>query len=196
VTLLGKDGTRPATDAVVYVESVPPSAWRLRRPRRAGEARVTMKDKTFAPHVLPVLVGEEIDFPNLDPVFHNVFSLSAKNKFDLGLYKDGTSKKWKAVEPGVVRVFCNIHSSMTAYLVVLQNPYFASPGEDGAFRIADLPPGPYKVTAWDERGAPDSRTVEVEAGGTATVDFQLDARGYKELPHKNKFGREYEASGY
>src|SRR5207249_1197908 len=122
------EGAKPAEGAVAYVAEAPPEAWKDAK-RPAEEPTITMKEKRFEPRVLPVLAGSEIAFPNVDPLFHNAFSLSGKNKFDLGLYKDGASKSQKFKEPGVVRVFCNIHPKMTAYVLVLQNPWYAPVGK-------------------------------------------------------------------
>jgi hypothetical protein len=155
-----------------------------------------MRNKQFEPRVVALLPGESVNFPNLDPVFHNVFSLSGKNRFDLGLYKDGASKTQSFPEPGVVRVFCNIHPNMTAYVLVLENPWFAKAGPDGRYAIRGVRPGAYALRAWDERGGETEERVEVRAGETARVDFELDATSYKRVPHKNKFGQPYSTSAY
>jgi plastocyanin len=199
VTVDSKDGPRPGSSAVVYIENADPAIWGASSGRARGRARtpeVKMQNKAFAPGVVTVLAGEEIRFPNVDPVFHNVFSLSGKNKFDLGLYKDGASKNKTFTAPGVVRLFCNIHPAMKAFVVVLQNPWFADPSEDGGYRIAGVAPGSYTLKVWDERGGEQKREIKVEAGQTVTADFALDGSRFKEIPHKNKFGQDYSKDGY
>jgi hypothetical protein len=150
-----------------------------------------MRGKRFEPRVVAITAGQKVTFPNLDPIYHNVFSLSGENRFDLGLYKDGASKSQSFAKSGVVRVFCNIHPDMEAFVLVLQNPFHARPGGDGGYEIARVPPGTYTLKAWDERGGEAAREVVVPAGASAEVDFELDATGFKRLPHKNKFNQSY-----
>ena len=189
-----KDGSKkPAEGAIVYVEKVDPAAW---RGHSAPKPKVAMKDKKFDPRVVPVLAGQSVPFANMDPIFHNVFSLSPNNKFDLGLYKDGKSKAQEFTTPGVVRVFCNIHPSMSAYVLVVQNPYFASVGADGAYRLPDIPAGTWNLKVWHEKGGESSRSITVTTGQRASADFELDASKFKVLPHKNKFGQDYSNDAY
>src|SRR6202044_1888521 len=103
------------------------------------------KGKMFMPHILPVMAGTTVDFPNLDPIFHNAFSSYSGQIFDVGLYPPGTSRSVRFTREGVVRVFCNIHSSMSAMIVVLATPYFAVTGRDGSFALPDVPPGEYTL---------------------------------------------------
>ncbi len=140
-----------------------------------------MKDKTFVPRVAVVPVDGSVLFPNQDPVFHNVFSVSGANRFDLDLYKKPKSGAWVFRHPGLVRVYCNIHPQMSAYVLVRDNPFWARPSEGGSFEIQDVPPGAWVVKAWHERagetqpagerrrrggarGAAHPRRLEVEAG--------------------------------
>ena len=111
------------------------------------------KDKTFSPHVLAVEAGSVVDFPNADPIFHNAFSSYSGQVFDIGLYPPGTTRSLRFARQGVVRVFCNIHSSMSAVIVVLDSPYFATTKRDGAFEILDVPPGDYQLTVFHERAS-------------------------------------------
>ena len=190
------EGKHGAEAAVVYVDSVDPALWESdeRRARLKPEQRmITMKAKRFVPRVLAVVSGEDVSFPNLDPVYHNAFSLSGKNKFDLGLYKDGKSKTQAFKQPGIARVFCNIHPAMTAYVVVLQNPWFVKVGPEGTYKLAGVPPGSYTLSVWSEKGKA-AKTVEVRAGASTSQDFEVDASGFKEIPHKNKFSKDYEKS--
>ena len=197
VTVLAKDGTtKPAEGAVVYLERVDPALWKDRKRPPGGAPKITMKEKRFDPRVLPVLVGRPVAFPNLDPIFHNVFSLTGNNKFDLGLYKDGKSQDHAFAEPGVVRMFCNIHPSMSAYVLVMQNPWWASVAADGTYRLGDIPPGTWTLKVWHERGGESSREITVAAGQRLQADFELDGRKFKVVPHKNKLGKDYAQEGY
>ena len=189
-----KDGPKPGEGAVVFLEEIDPELWSA--PDTDDSPMITMQDKKFNPRVLPVLVEQEVTFPNVDTIFHNVFSKSGKNTFDLGLYKNGKSKKHGFPEAGVVRIFCNIHPSMTGYVLVLQNPFWASVESDGSYSIQNVPPGNWVVKVWHERGGEASKSLGVKAGGSASADFDLDARKYKVIPHKNKLGQDYSSEGY
>jgi hypothetical protein len=134
---------------------------------------MTQEGETFIPHVLSIPVGSTVEFPNLDPIFHNVFSLSSIKTFDLGRFPQGDSKSVRFDEPGLVPVFCHIHSDMSAIIMVLDNPYFAVPGADRRYRIANIPPGTYTLVAWHERSEPVERTVEVKDGQTLEVNIEV-----------------------
>jgi plastocyanin len=170
----GTPGPRDLPDtrrAVVYLESAPSRAFDDREPVRT---RMDQRNETFYPHVLAVPTGSIVDFPNSDSTFHNVFSLSRAKKFDLGRYARGKSKPVVFDRPGVVRVFCDIHSHMSAFVVVFNHPYFATTDTDGRYRIDNLPPGTYSVAAWYEGNTRESRTVTVPAqGGPVDLDFEL-----------------------
>ena len=188
VEVIEKGGKRASdlADAVVWVEGpkVKP---------RPSSATITMKGKGFAPRVAVVPVGGTVEFPNQDPVFHNVFSVSGENRFDLDLYKRPRSGAWAFRHPGLVRVYCNIHPQMSAYVLVRDNPFWARPSADGRFEIPDVPAGAWVVKAWHERAGDASQAVTVPEGGTLDVALALDASKWKSAPHKNKFGKDYEA---
>ncbi len=188
VSVVDKGGHKSpdVSDAVVYLDGVKARV-------RPDKATIVMKHKAFAPHMLVVLVGSTVDFPNNDPIYHNAFSVSGENHFDLELYKRPKSRSWTFEHPGIVRVFCNIHPQMSALIVVRDNPYFAQPAADGSFTIADVPAGTYTLKGWHERGGEATAEVTVPARGTADVRLVLDASGFKRLPHKNKFGQDYKA---
>lgn len=167
-------------NVVVYVESVPEGA-APSRPRPTART-VRQENLTFSPHVVPVVRGDSVEFANADPLFHNVFSLSKAATFDLGRYPSGKSKSVRFDAAGIVKVFCHIHADMSAVVVVLDNPFFATPDRDGRFAIDPLPPGEYRVTAWHERAKPVTRKVTVLPGRDSPVEFDVplgnpEARG-------------------
>ncbi len=185
VLVTGADGrTLPAPEAVVWLPGS-----RGRRP--APPPKMASRDKRFEPRVLAVPKGAAVSFPNFDKIFHNVFSLSEPGRFDLGLYRNGAARTARFEEPGVVRVYCNIHPQMAAYVVVLDGELHAQANADGVATIAAVPAGRHAVKVWDERGGEWSGTAAVTAGGTTDVSVSLDATKWKELPHKNKYGKDY-----
>lgn len=179
-----------AAAAVVYAEPLEGAT----PVRPAAPVAIEQRDKTFVPRVLAVPVGTTVRFPNSDGIFHNVFSLSPGNAFDLGLYRSGASKSRTLATPGMVRVFCNIHPQMTAVVVAAPTPWVTVTGSGGAFRL-ELPPGRYKVTALSERAAAVAAEVTV-AGATAAPMLALDESGFTAVPHANKFGRPYPPEAY
>jgi plastocyanin len=167
----GSAGPRDLPDlrrGVVYLESAPRGAFEDREP---GRAVMDQRNETFVPHVLAVTVGAVVDFPNSDKTFHNVFSLSRTKRFDLGRYAAGRSKSVRFDRPGLVRVFCDIHSHMNAFVLVLSHPFFDVTAPDGRFRISDVPPGTYTVVGWYDGEPRTSRSVTVPPGGV--VDLEL-----------------------
>ncbi len=138
---------------------------------------VTQRDATFRPHVLPLVAGSTVEWPNKDDIFHNVFSMSESNPFDLGLYKDPDIKKVQLLNPGRVDVFCSIHSRMSCVLLVLENPYFASTDASGSYKIENVPPGTYHLKAWHERLPAAAHEVIVPETGEVRVDFLLGIKG-------------------
>jgi len=146
-------------------------------PRRADpppmRATITQKDEAFVPRVVAVTRGSTIDFPNSDPFFHNVFSLSRGATFDLGRYPKGESRDRRFPNAGLVKVYCHIHSHMTAAIMVFDHGHFRIPAADGRFTLDDVPAGSYQISAWHERIGESTNTINVEAGRTARVDFAL-----------------------
>jgi plastocyanin len=156
--------------SVVYLESAPRGAFEQTEP---GHARMDQRHETFYPHVLAITTGTVVDFPNSDRIFHNVFSLSKTARFDLGRYAAGQSKSVRFDRPGIVRVFCDIHSHMNAFILVFSHPFFAVTGADGGYRIDNVPPGTYSVVAWNEGVASAPQTLVVPEGGVADADFTV-----------------------
>ena len=166
------------------------------QPKPSKHVRMIQKDKRFDPHVLAVDVGTTVEFPNLDPIFHNAFSSFDGQIFDLALYPPGTSRSIHFKHPGVVRIFCNIHPSMSALVVVLDSPFFATTGKDGHFAIPDVPDGQYRLHVLHERATPETLTalehnVTVAASDIALPLISISEAGYLPAPHKNKYGRDY-----
>jgi plastocyanin len=174
------------SDAVLYLES-PAGVVTAAKPLTL---EIAITDKTYAPHVVVVPVGSTVRFPNHDPFNHNVFSVSEPNTFDLGLYGRGETKAHTFEHPGLVRVYCNVHPRMVAYVLVMANRYYAQPATDGSFTIDNVPAGRYRLHVWHER-IPSEVVKDVAAGNEADLQIALNARGYKWEPHRNKFGRNY-----
>jgi plastocyanin len=134
---------------------------------------IMQKDEAFVPRVVAITRGSTIDFPNSDPFFHNVFSLSRGASFDLGRYPRGETRSKRFPDAGLVKVYCHIHSHMTASIMVFDHPYFRIPSGDGSFSIDDVPAGTYQVSAWHERIGESSKAIVVEAGRTIRIEFAL-----------------------
>jgi plastocyanin len=184
---------RDFSGVVIAIEPVDGSAVPGPTPNRA---RMVQKDKTFTPHVLPIQVGTTVDFPNYDPIFHNAFSNYDGQLFDVGLYPPGTSRPVHFTREGVVRIFCNIHSTMSAVIVVLKTPYFATTDRGGSFQIAGVPPGEYRLKVFHERATEltlDKLQQRITMGNDALqiTPISISESGYLPIPHKNKFGRDY-----
>jgi len=155
--------------AVVYVMSPVMNA-RIVPPSR--NPRLDQKDLMFRPLVLPVVVGTTVDFPNNDDVFHNVFSYSSPKEFDLGRYPIGKSKKVTFDHPGVVNVYCDIHAYMYATILVMDNPFFATPDNEANYVIPNLPEGTYQLGFWYGKKTVGTKTVTVKANETTSVNFE------------------------
>ena len=156
---------------------------------------LAQKNKSFTPSVLAIPAGSTVDFPNEDPIFHNVFSLSRPERFDMGLYRAGASKSRVFSEPATYRVFCNIHPQMTAVILVLPTSWIVETDSAGAYRM-DLPPGHYRITAWSDRSQPASTEITVSGGAASVPELSLNESNYVELQHKNKFGQDYSKNPY
>ena len=144
--------------------------------------KVAQHSAVFSPHVLPVMAGTKVEWPNNDDIFHNVFSMSDAKQFDLGLYKENPLDKFVIFDqPGKVDVYCSIHANMHCVVLVLANPYFAKTDADGHYTITNVPPGTYKLKAWHERLPADSREITVPETGVTNVDFTLSIKNLPKI---------------
>ncbi|MFI5179297.1 MAG: carboxypeptidase regulatory-like domain-containing protein [Vicinamibacterales bacterium] len=155
-------------NVVVYLKN---AAFHGTLPPRKAELH--QEHETFVPHVLAVTRGSTVDFPNDDPIYHNVFSLSSAASFNLGRYPKGESRHETLTKAGIVKVYCQIHSHMSATILVFDHPFFTIPELDGSFELPNLPAGDYTVVGWHERVGERVVAVHVEAGKTTTVDLSL-----------------------
>ena len=155
-------------NVVVYLKDPP-----FRGALTPLRVELRQQNETFVPHVLAITKGSTVDFPNDDPFFHNVFSLSSAAGFNLGRYPRGQSRPWKFSKSGLVKVFCDIHSHMSASILVLDHPYFAVPGADGNYEIRNVPAGQYTIVGWHERVGERSASVRVDAGRSTAVDLTV-----------------------
>jgi plastocyanin len=173
-------------NTVIYLE---PKAG----PAKVAESKIQMaiNGRNFAPRVRVVPVGSTVDFPNQDPFTHNVFSTAAGALFDLQSYGSGVSKSNQFKKAGAFAIYCNVHAKMTGHVVVVNTPWYTQAGNDGRWEIPKVPAGKYTLTVWHERAKPVSSEIDVPAAGLAALEPKLDASGFKEAPHLNKFGKAY-----
>jgi plastocyanin len=171
---------KPVGPTIVYVEEVAGAT-----PSTESQSTMNQIEVAFKPGVLVVPVGATVHFPNLDKVWHNVFSLSPGNEFDLGLFRGGTSQSIQMKKPGEVQVYCNIHPQMSATILVVQNQLFVEVKPDGTFTLDNVPPGTYQIVAWERTHKSLERTVLVVDGQAAVMDFTLQSNP-DALNHLNK----------
>ena len=165
-------GARTSADVIVYVEAPGKNP-----PAPQKHAVMDQMNQTFIPHVLPIVKGTAVDFPNSDKVRHNVYSPAGSAKpFNLGTYPAGVTKTMEFEKPGVVPLLCNVHTEMSAFILVLENSYFAVTDRTGAFTIKGVPPGKYTLKTWHERVASATQEVVVEAGKTAQVNLEMKGK--------------------
>jgi plastocyanin len=181
---------------VVWLEPLNGKPYTPPQPQR--RATMVQKNKRFLPHVLAIRSGTLVDFPNQDPIFHNAFSTYSGQVFDIGLYKPGSSRSVPFTRPGVVRVFCNIHANMSAVIVVVDSPWFATTSADGRFAIEEVPAGAYRLRLFHERATARElsnaeRSVHVSDSGTELNPFAISESGYLPTPHLDKHGNPYDS---
>jgi plastocyanin len=160
-----------------------------------SKAQMAMSGRQFTPRVRVITTGSTIEYANQDPFSHNIFSTAPGAAFDLGTYGNGVAKSTVFKKPGAYPVYCNIHAQMTSYVVVVSTPYFTQAGADARWKIASVPAGKWELHVWHERAPEVVQDIEVSAAGLQNADVTLDARGFKQVAHKDKLGKDYTASG-
>ena len=186
---------RSASPANVVVWLTPINSLLTKPPARTT-AKLLQKDKQFHPHLLVVPTGSSVEFPNMDPFFHNVFSLFNGKRFDLGLYEAGTHRSVTFDREGVSYVFCNIHPEMAAIVIALNSRWFAISDSNGSVVIRDVPPGQYRIHLWAEQLALLSPATDGEIISVPSEKYEMGSIEFRAIRsslahHKNKFGKDY-----
>jgi plastocyanin len=167
-------GGNPAVDelsrVVIYLEA--PGL----KPAAPTQGTLTQKNRGFEPEIVVIPVGSTVSFPNQDPIFHNVFSLSKVKQFDLGYYPAGETRTVKFDRPGIVQVYCHIHPDMSAAILVLATPSWTRPGPDGAYSLSGIPPGEYDLVAWHRSAGFFRRHITISDGTTRADDFVIPVK--------------------
>lgn len=197
-TVMLRDSRVDAVNRKKDFSGVVISAARLNAPPPAPPSKhavMLQKNKMFTPHILPIVTGTLVDFPNADPIFHNAFSSYNGQIFDVGLYPPGKSRSVRFSRPGVVRVFCNIHPTMSSIILVMDTENFATTARDGSFEL-NLPPGEYELNVFHERATEQtlsalSHRVIVGDQPMRLPEIAVSEGGYLLAPHKNKYGTDY-----
>jgi plastocyanin len=187
-----------AANVVVWLAPLKPgAAVPLVTPARQTVYRLVQKDKMFTPHLLVVPTGTQVEFPNQDPFFHNVFSLFDGKRFDLGLYESGTTRSVRFDREGVSYIFCNIHPKMGAIVLALSTPYYGISGDNGIVVLHNVSPGSYRLNVWSENGqlansSLSQKIVQVSSDPIHLGEIELQTSADPLSNHKNKFGEDYE----
>ncbi len=181
-TILGRVKGGMSGETYVYIEDIA-------GPLAHGSAQMKQQNKQFVPRALVVQKGTQVEFPNLDAVFHNVFSVTPDNSFDLGSYRQGESKSVHMTKPGVISVYCNMHPEMVGYILVVPGAFFARAGQDGFYKLAGVPTGHHRLVAWTPNAKPMVSEVDVTDTDPVTVELELHAS--RPGPHTNKDGMAY-----
>jgi len=183
--------TTDLNSTIIYLVPADSASLKL----KPGRASIAMSGRAFVPRLRVVTPGSRVEFPNQDPFSHNIFSTATGGQFDLGLYAAGKSKDALFKRAGAFPIYCNIHPRMTAFIVVAPTTWVAQAGNDGRWSIEGVPAGRYTMHVWHERATATETPLVVAAGGVANLATPLDARGFRFVQHKNKFGKEYDKSG-
>jgi len=168
---LSLDQVRPL---VVFLEAEDGSE--SERPGPGASRRIEQRNARFVPDFLVMVAGERLELPNVDVIFHNVFSYSYPNAFDVGLYRNGEARSVTLRHPGLVRLYCAIHESMNATVLVVPSIHFGRAGAAGEFHLPDVPPGHYRLTTWSDLLPSERRAIEVRAQETTRVQIRIHAR--------------------
>jgi plastocyanin len=186
VILKGEKKKADLSSVVVYLDEVKEGGAATEHKK---DFSMSTKNKELSPRAMAIPLGAKVVFPNYDPIFHNLFSVSVPNEFDLGLYKGGASKSHVFAKPGIVRVFCNVHPQMSATIVVANSAYFTNADKSGNFHLGQIPDGTYMLRAYSEEGQTEQK---IQVSNTPlNVKLSIDGRNFKKLKHKNKFGKDY-----
>lgn len=178
-------------NTVVFLEPVTTGKSKAPSPTNTT---IALEKRQFSPRVRVVVEGSKVDFPNQDPWNHNVFS-KANGGFDTGVFGRGKTRNQKFDQAGVYSLYCNVHPRMTGFVIALKTPYFTQAGADGRYALENIPAGQYKLNVWHDRTTLVTKDVVVPAAGLSNLRTDLDARGYKYVQHKNKFGQTYTSTG-
>jgi plastocyanin len=191
ILLKGEKTKTDLSSVILYLDSIGQTAI----PSEALKKSFSMatRNKQFSPRALAVPVGASVNFPNFDSIFHNIFSVSSPNQFDLGLYKGGGSKTQTFQHPGVVKVFCNVHPQMSATIVVSASPHYTVADQKGAFTFGNISNGIFQLRAYADEGQAMQKIVVGDK--PLQVNVTIDGRNFKKLRHKNKFGKDYSSEG-
>jgi plastocyanin len=194
VSIIERPGeeTEDLSNVVVFLEAV--GAASRARSTAPIKTDIALDKRQFSPRVRVVTEGSRIEFKNQDPFQHNVFS-KTNGGFDTGTYGRGKSREQEFKAPGVYPLYCNVHPRMTAFVITLNTPHFTQAGADGRFVLDSVPPGQYKLHVWHDRTTEIVEPLTVPAAGARNLRKALDARGYKFVQHKNKFGQVYASGG-
>jgi plastocyanin len=193
----GTAGRERIPKTVVWLTPAPGSEVLLEPPTSRGStATLVQKNKSFEPRLLVVPAGTMVEFPNHDPFFHNVFSLFEGKRFDLGLYEAGTSRSVRFDRPGISYIFCNIHPEMSAVVITMGTPLYATASDAGEISIANVPYGRYILHAWSEGLGPDdppeTKEITLDAGALSLGAIPIHPASGPRIVHKNKYGRDYD----
>jgi plastocyanin len=185
------DPSEDLGNTVVYLEPVAATSRKV----SATNTSIALQAREFRPRVRIVTEGSKVEFPNQDPWTHNVFTKAPQGPFDTESYGKGKVRENTFRSAGVYPLYCNVHPKMTAFVVAVKTPYFTQAGNDGRFNIDKVPAGSYKLHVWHDRGGEQVSDLIVPSAGLKDLKYQLDARGFKFVQHKNKFGKDYQFNG-
>ena len=193
VSILERQGevSEDLANTVVFLEPI--TTGKVKAPP-STTTTIALEKRQFSPRVRIVVEGSKVEFPNQDPWNHNVFS-KTNGGFDTGVFGRGKTKDQKFEQAGVYSLYCNVHPRMTAFVIALKTPYFTQAGADGRYTFENIPAGQYKLNVWHDRTSLVTRDVTVPVAGLGNLRTELDARGYKYVQHKNKFGQAYTSTG-
>ena len=187
LTMLERAPGQPAADPAAAVVYFVLDAGASPAPPAARE--IVMRERRFAPRTVAVPVGSSVRFANADPIRHNVFSVSPANRFDLGLYGRGPGRAQRFERPGLVRIFCNVHRQMSAFVLVLDTPYYSAPDAQGHFQLDGLPDGQGTLHVWHPRAEAWSRALRLPLAEPVPVTLEVSLPAVP--PHLDKTGQPY-----